>query len=267
VITHDVINESVRTHHQVLSCNVMPASPDDGRVIAHRDGRDLGVIDKSKPPSVTPSDVTERLLGQQAAIRAPFQVGQYGAVSVVVDLEQVPNARLRDHVVEPIELCRYLRPETRILGHEATLGVPPALPTDEVVAQVDKQLVEIEHPHMTGETLEPHCRTRLGLQQVEEIMGTVDPPLRCDRALNAELVGDIRQGPLEVRRHLARVPTCRAARHAVAFNQKHAPARLPQYEKRGRYACNAGAHHHHIGTRVRRERLGRTVIGKLYQPW
>jgi hypothetical protein len=81
-------------------------------------------------------------------------------------------------------------------------------------------------------------------------MGTVDPPLRCDRALNTELVGDIGQRPLEVRRHLARVPTCRAARNAVAFNEKNAPARLPQYEKGGRYARNAGAHHHHIGTRV-----------------
>jgi hypothetical protein len=157
-----MINESIRTHHKVLSCNVMPASPDDGRVLAHRDGRDLGVIDKPKPPSVTASEVIERLLGQQSAIRAPFQVGQYGAVSVVIDLEEFPNARLRDQLVEPIELSRYLRGETRILGHEATLGVPPTLPTDEVAAQVDKQLREIEHPHMTGETLDAHCCTRLG---------------------------------------------------------------------------------------------------------
>jgi hypothetical protein len=120
---------------------------------------------------------------------------------------------------------------------------------------------------MTGETLEAHCRTRLGQQQVEEIMGAVDPPLRCDRALNTELVRDIGQRPLEVRRHLARVPTCRAARNTVAFNQKNAPARLPQHEKRGRYARNAGAHHHHIDTRICRERLSRTIIGKLYEPW
>jgi len=120
---------------------------------------------------------------------------------------------------------------------------------------------------MTGETLDAHCRPRLTQQQVEEIMGTVDPPLRCDRALNTELVGDIGQRPLEVRRHLARVPTCRAARNAVAFNQKNAPARRPEYEKGGRYARNAGAHHHHIGTRICHERLGRTIIGKLDQPW
>jgi hypothetical protein len=120
---------------------------------------------------------------------------------------------------------------------------------------------------MTGETLDAHCRPRLAQQQVEEIMGTVDPPLRCDCALNTELVGDIGQRPLEVRRQLARVPTCRAARNAVAFNQKNAPARLPEYEKGGRHARNAGAHHHHIGTRICRERLGRTIIGKLDQPW
>jgi len=120
---------------------------------------------------------------------------------------------------------------------------------------------------MTGETLEAHCRTRLGQQQVEEIMGTVDPPLRRDRALNTELVGDIGQRPLEVRRHLARVPTCRAARDTVAFNHENAPAGLPEHEKGGRYARNAGAHHDHIGSRICRERLGRTIIGKLDQPW
>jgi hypothetical protein len=132
---------------------------------------------------------------------------------------------------------------------------------------VDKQLVEIEHPHMTGETLDAHGRTGLGPHHVKEIMGTVDPPLRRDRALDTELVGDIGQRPLEVRRQLARVPTCRAARNAVAFNQKNAPARLPQHEEGGRYPRNAGPHHHHIGTRICRERLGRTIIAKLDQPW
>ena len=94
MITHDMINESVRTHHDVLSCDVMAASPNDGRVLAHSDGCDLGVIDKPKPPSVPPSEVIERLLGQQPAIRAPLPVRQHGAVSVVVDLEEFPNARL-----------------------------------------------------------------------------------------------------------------------------------------------------------------------------
>jgi hypothetical protein len=46
--------------------------------------------------------------------------------------------------------------------------------------------------------------------------------------LNAELVGDSGQRPLEIRRHLARVSTCRSARNAVEFNQKNAPARFPQ---------------------------------------
>jgi hypothetical protein len=120
---------------------------------------------------------------------------------------------------------------------------------------------------MAGETLDANGCARFGEQQVEEIMGAVDFPLGCDCVLNAELVGDVGQRPLEIRRHLARVPTCRSARNAVAFNQKNALARLPQYEKGRRDARDTGAHYHHIGSRICREWLGRTIVGKLYQPW
>jgi hypothetical protein len=132
---------------------------------------------------------------------------------------------------------------------------------------VDPEVVQIEHPCMADEALDADGRARLSHDEVEEIVSTVEAPLRLDGPLGPELIRDGAQRPLEVRRHLTGVAARRAARDAIALYQQHVVGRVAQDEEGRSHARNPSAHYGDVGRGVRLERVGRPIIRKLRQPW
>ena len=107
----------------------------------------------------------------------------------------------------------------------------------------------------------------LGQHQVEQIVSSVKAPLRLDRLLEAELFGDVRKGPLEVRRQLAGVASGRATRDTVTFDEQDIAGRCAQGEERGGDACDSRPDHDDVGGRIGLERPGRPVVSELGDPW
>ena len=117
-----------------------------GPVLANHDVGDVSVIDEAEPPRVVALHVAEHLLGQQAAVRAALDVGQHRAVAIVIDLEDLADRRLGNDLVETVELGRQIVEKLRRLGDATPLGPPATLPPDEVAAEMDLEVMEVERP-------------------------------------------------------------------------------------------------------------------------
>ena len=261
-----MVDEAVRAQHGAPRRDVVTAGLQRRSLLADGDARDVGAIHEPEPARVAPFQIRECLLGQQPAVRGPLGTGQHRAVAVIVDVEQFAHARLRDDVIEPLEVSGKRVTELRPLRHHARLRAPPTLAADEVVAQMDLQVVQIEHPHVTGESLDPNGGARFGDHEVEQIVSPVETPLCLDGPLGAELIRDVAQRTLEVCRELPGVAAGRTARDTVALDQQHAAGRTAQDEEGGRHARDSGPDHGDVRRGIRLERLGRPVVGELRQP-
>ena len=90
-ILDDVVDEAVGAEHDARRHDHVPAghastTPPTG---ADDDTVDEGVVDVPEAVRIAALEVREDLLHQQAAVDASLAVGQHGAVSVVVDLEEL----------------------------------------------------------------------------------------------------------------------------------------------------------------------------------
>ena len=131
---------------------------------------------------------------------------------------------------------------------------------------MDLQVVQAEHAHVAGEPVDPDRGAGLGGDQVEQVVRVVEGALALDRHGRPELVGDLEEGPLEVGRELAGVPTGRAARHAIALHEQHAVVGRAKREERGRDTGDPGTHDRDVRRGVRIERPGRPVGAQLGDP-
>jgi hypothetical protein len=136
----------------------------------------------------------------------------------------------------------------------------------QIAAQVHQHVVEVEHAQVPGEPFHTDRRLALGDHQVEQVVRTIEPALTRGCHLGPELVGDVAQRALEVRRELAGVASGGATTHPVALHQKHPLRGVPQGEERRRHARNAGTHDHDVGQGVLGKRPGRTVCRELSDP-
>jgi hypothetical protein len=131
---------------------------------------------------------------------------------------------------------------------------------------VHLELRAVEHPEVAGEALDAHAGAGVSDHRVEEILRVVDVALRLGGAFPAELVREVRERALEVRRQLPRVVPACAAPDAVALDEQDALPRRAEKEEGGRDPRDARTDDERVDDRVRAERLGRPVRRALREP-
>src|SRR5262249_24456405 len=100
----------------------------------------------------------------------------------------------------------------------------------------------------------------------EEVVRVVEPALSLGREVDTELVGDVTERALEVRRELARVPSRGATPDPVALEEQHPLRRTPQREEGCRDPGDAGTHHHDGAAHICVEWPGWGVGSELGDP-
>ena len=238
----------------------------DAAAGADDDAVHQGVIDVAEAVRIAAFEEREDLLHQQATVDASLAVGEHGAVSVVVGLEETADRCLGDDRVEGRELARDLVEELGVLRHDARLFAQAALAAKQVVAQVDLEVVEAEHAHVAGEPIHADAGATLRGHQVEQVVGVVEGTLAVDRHLGPELVGDLEQRALEVGRELAGVAARRAACHPVTLDQDHSARCRTEREECRRDTGDPGSDDRDVGGCVGVKRSRWTVGGELGDP-
>jgi hypothetical protein len=137
---------------------------------------------------------------------------------------------------------------------------------DPHAAQVDVEVVQIEHPHPAGTPLDRNRGVDLVDDQVEQRMALVEEPFGRARRFGTELRCDVAQRPLEVGGQLARIAAGGATGESVPLHEQHAVVGLAQDEERRGDSGDARTDDDHVGRRVAVERLRRRVRGKLRKP-
>jgi hypothetical protein len=127
-------------------------------------------------------------------------------------------------------------------------------------------MVAVEHPEVAGESLHSHLGGGLADHRLEKIVCFVDAALGVGGRPPAELVGDVGQRTLEVRRHLARVVAGGAPSHAVPLDEHHAPGARTQNEERGGDARDPCPDDDNVGRPIGIECARRPVGRQLGKP-
>ncbi len=231
------------------------AGADNGAIVTHHDSVDVRAVGVGEPARVSLLKVEQHLLGQQAAVGGTGTGHDHGPVAVIVDLEQLVNPALRDNGVEPGELGGDLGQVLGVFGHLAFLRPQPCLAAKQLAGQMSLELVEVEHAHVAGEPLDTNGGAGLRHHHVQQVMGVIESALCVDGLGRAELLGDVRERPLEVGRQLAGVSAGRSPGDAVALDQQHAVRRRCQNEERRRNSRDPGTDHNDVGARLSRQRL------------
>jgi hypothetical protein len=166
-------------------------------------------------------------------------------------------------LVEPGALAGNLVQEVRLFGDHARLEVETATLPQELVAQVQRQMVQREHPHVTLEAVNHGCRAALLDHRIEDVPGAVEVALRRDGALEAEGVDPLVEWPLEAAGELARVVASSAVRELAALDEQDPRPGIAQREERGRDPGDARAHDRHVGARVTEQRARFACLQQL----
>ena len=218
LVFNDVIGEAVRAQHDLGRRHGVAAGVEgDAAIVADDDTIHEGLIHVPEAIRVRLLEVGEHLLDEEAGVGAALDVGEDRPIPVVRRFEEFADVRLGHDRVEPCELGWDLVEELGLLRHDARFRAQVAVPAKQAVPQVHLEVVEAEHAHMTGEPLDAHLDSSLGAHQVEQVVGVVERPLGLDRRRGPELVGDIEERTLEVRRELPGIAPGRArAPHGLA---------------------------------------------------
>ena len=88
------------------------------------------------------------------AVRAARTGGEHRTVTIVIDLEQGSDLGLRHNRVVPVELGGDPGEELGLLRDHARLRPQTAAVADHLAREMHLQLVEVEHPQMSSESLQ-----------------------------------------------------------------------------------------------------------------
>ena len=236
-------------------------------VVADHDSLDEGLVDVAEAIRVPALEPGEDLLHERAAVRTTLQVGEHGAVAIVVRLEQLADTSLRERPRRAERSRARSRRGTRpppTRGTSRGAGRPAGEAA--LLRRWTCRWFSDEHAHVPRESLDPDGRARLGSHQVEEFVGIVEGALGLERLRRSELVGDVEQRPLEVGRQLTGVASRGASADPISFDEHHAQRRRSEGEEGRGDAGDAGADDGQIGARCAVERPRRPVRVKLGDP-